>query len=107
MIPSSLPSVYNKEILEGRLRELSYLNRGIRITLNDLREKDEDGTTYTKIFYSEGGIVEFVEMLDKNAGRNPLIPKVIICRRHDEDTNVVVEVALCYNDSYRNIFIPM
>ena len=53
-----------------------------------------------KVFYSEGGIVEFVEMLDSNAGRNPLIPKVIFVEGHDENTNVVVEVALCYNDSY-------
>ena len=92
--------VYDKDILEGRLRELSFLNRGIRITLNDLREKEEDGTTYTKTFYSEGGIVEFVEMLDKNAGRLPLIPKVIFVEGRDETTNVAVEVALTYNDGY-------
>src|ERR1035437_4311399 len=55
-------SVYNREILEGRLRELSFLNRKITIILNDLREKDEEGKTYTKTFYSEGGIVEFVEI---------------------------------------------
>ena len=40
-----------------------------------LREKDEDGKTYTKTFYSEGGIVEFVEMLDKNGNRHPLFQK--------------------------------
>jgi DNA gyrase subunit B len=91
---------YKKDILESRLRELSYLNRGIRITLNDLREKEEDGNTYSKTFYSEGGIVEFVEMLDKNAGRSPLLPKVIFVEGRDEATNVAVEVALCYNDSY-------
>src|SRR5882757_2393208 len=45
---------YNKDILEGRLRELSFLNRGIRIVLDDLREKEEDGTTYSKTFYSQG-----------------------------------------------------
>ncbi|HEY4206004.1 MAG TPA: ATP-binding protein, partial [Puia sp.] len=66
--------VYNREILEGRLRELSFLNRGVRITLNDLREKEGDDATYSKTFYSEGGIVEFVEMLDKNAGRASLLP---------------------------------
>src|SRR6516164_1344125 len=53
-------TVYNKDILEGRLRELAFLNRGVRIMLNDLREKEEDGSTYSKAFYSEGGIVEFV-----------------------------------------------
>jgi len=92
--------IYNKDILEGRLRELSFLNKGVRIVLNDLREKDDDGNTYSKIFYSEGGIVEFVEMLDKSAGRNMLIPKVIFVEGRDEVTNVTVEVALCYNDSY-------
>jgi DNA gyrase subunit B len=92
--------VYNKDILESRLRELSYLNRGVRITLDDRREKEEDGSTYSNVFYSEGGIVEFVEMLDSSAGRNALIPKVIFVEGKDEHSNVVVEVALCYNDSY-------
>ena len=92
--------VYNKDILEGRLRELSYLNRGVRIVLTDLREKEENGDNYTNVFYSEGGIVEFVEMLDASAGRNALIPKVIYVEGKDDNTNVVVEVALCYNDSY-------
>ncbi|HEX6182229.1 MAG TPA: DNA topoisomerase (ATP-hydrolyzing) subunit B [Chitinophagaceae bacterium] len=93
-------TVFKKDILEGRLRELAYLNRGISITLNDLRETEDDGTTYTKTFYSEGGIVEFVEMLDKNAGRNPLIPKTIFVEGRDENTYVAVEVALMYNDSF-------
>ena len=92
--------VYNKDILEARLRELSYLNKGVRIILNDEREKEEDGSMYSNVFYSEGGIVEFVEMLDRNAGRNSLIPKVIFVEGRDENTNVVVEVALSYNDSY-------
>jgi DNA gyrase subunit B len=93
-------SVYNREILESRLRELAYLNRGIRITLNDLREKDENGEQYSCSFYSEGGIIEFVEMLDRNAGRNPLIPKPLFFEGRDEATNVAVEVSLLYNDSY-------
>jgi len=94
-------TVYTKDILEGRLRELAYLNRGISITLNDLREKDEEtGLTYSKTFLSEGGITEFVEMLDKNAGRTPLIPNVVYVEGHDEKTNVAVEVATTYNDSY-------
>jgi DNA gyrase subunit B len=93
-------TVYKKDILEGRLRELAYLNKGIRIILNDLREREEDGNTYSKTFYSEGGIVEFVEMLDKNAGRNPLIPRIIYVEGRDESTNVSVEVALSYNDGY-------
>ncbi len=93
-------TTYKKDILEGRLRELSYLNRGIHINLKDLREKNEDGSVYSKEFYSEGGIIEFVEMLDKNAGRNPLLPKVIFVEGHDAVSNVAVEVALTYNDSY-------
>lgn len=96
-----ITTIYNKEILEGRLRELAFLNRGVRIILTDLRELEEDGVTnYSKEFYSEGGIVEFVEMLDANAGRAPLIPKVLFVEGLDETTNVVVEVALCYNSSY-------
>lgn len=95
-----ITTTYNKDILESRLRELAYLNRGVRITLTDIREKNEDGSNYTKSFYSEGGIVEFVEMLDTNAGRNTLIPKVISVEGRDEATNVAVEVALSYNDSY-------
>jgi DNA gyrase subunit B len=96
-----ITTTYTKDILEGRLRELAYLNRGISITLNDMREKDdESGLNYTKTFYSEGGIVEFVEMLDKHAGRNSLIPKVLYVEGRDEKTNVFVEVATTYNDSY-------
>src|SRR5436189_595785 len=92
--------VYKKEILEGRFRELSDLNKGVKIKLNNKREKNDDDTTWSKTFYSEGGIVEFVEMLDKNAGRNTLIPKVLFVEGHDATTNVMVEVALNYNDSY-------
>lgn len=95
-----ITTTYNKDILEGRLRELAFLNRGVQITLNDLREKNDDGTTYSKTFYSEGGIIEFVEMLDKNAGRNALIPKVLYVEGHDATTNVAVEVSLVYNDSF-------
>ena len=97
-----ITSVYNKDILESRLRELSFLNNGLRITLNDLREKDEEGggLTYSKTFYSEGGIVEFVEMLDANGGRNTLIPKPLYVEGRDEKNNVAVEVAMTYNDSY-------
>ncbi len=94
-------TVYNKDILEGRLRELAYLNRKISITLNDLREKDEAGNTYSKTFYSEGGIVEFVQMLDRNANRQSLLPDVIYCEGHDPATNVAVEVAMVYNAGYQ------
>ena len=98
-------TVYNKEILEGRLKELSFLNKGITITLNDLREVEDDGSTYSKVFHSEGGIVEFVELIDKNANRQPLIPTVIYCDGHDAASNVAVEVAMIYNAGYQeNLF---
>ncbi|MCX6332273.1 MAG: DNA topoisomerase (ATP-hydrolyzing) subunit B [Bacteroidetes bacterium] len=98
-------SVYKREILEGRLRELSYLNKRISITLTDLRELDETGTAYTKNFYSEGGIVEFVQMLDKNGNRNPIIAQPLYVEGLDEASNVMVEVALTYNDDFKeNIF---
>ena len=95
-----LVTVFKKDILEGRLRELSFLNKGVSITLNDLRDKEDENGTYSKTFYSEGGIVEFVEMLDKNAGRNSLLPKVLFVEGRDEATNVSVEVAMIYNDSF-------
>jgi len=94
-------SVYNREILEGRLRELSFLNKKIRIILNDLREKDDEGKTYSKTFYSEGGIVEFVELIDKNGTRQSLLPSVIYCDGYDPSSNVTVEVAMMYNTGYQ------
>ncbi|OZA66223.1 MAG: DNA topoisomerase (ATP-hydrolyzing) subunit B [Sphingobacteriia bacterium 39-39-8] len=94
-------SVYKREILEGRLRELSFLNRRISITLTDLRELDEAGVPNSTVFYSEGGIVEFVELLDKNGNRTPLIPAPLYVDGHDEASNVAVEVALTYNDDFK------
>ena len=94
-------TVYNKEILEARLRELAYLNKGITIILRDLREKDEAGNTYSKTFYSEGGIAEFIEMLDKNSNRQPLLPNVIYGEAFDTASNVSVEVAMTYNASFQ------
>ena len=99
-------SEYNREILMGRLRELSFLNRGIRITLTDLRELDEEtGKPWSEVFYSEGGIQEFLQLLDSNSKRDPLLPEPIYMDGHDAATNVAVEVALSYNTSYsENIF---
>ncbi|MEO6905235.1 MAG: DNA topoisomerase (ATP-hydrolyzing) subunit B [Ginsengibacter sp.] len=94
-------SEYNREILEGRLRELSFLNKKIKIIINDLREKSEEAKTYTKTFYSEGGIVEFVELIDKNGNRAPLLPTVIYCDGYDAASNVTVDVAMMYNTSYQ------
>jgi DNA gyrase subunit B len=93
-------TVYNRETLAGRLRELAFLNRKIRITLTDEREKDENGNAFCEVFYSEGGIIEFVELMDKNGRRNPLVPQPIYIETHDAASNVAVEVALLYNDSF-------
>lgn len=98
-------TTYNREILAGRLRELSYLNRKIKITLTDEREKDEQGNNFSETFYSEGGIKEFIQMLDKNGRRNPLLPAPIYVEVHEPVSNVSVEVALVYNDAFsENIF---
>jgi len=94
-------SVYKREILEGRLRELSFLNKRIHITLTDLRELDENGAPFVSTFYSEGGIIDFVELLDKQANRNAIIPKPLYVEGLDEATNVAVEVALTYNDDFK------
>src|SRR5687767_1647018 len=99
-------SEYKRDILESRLRELAFLNRKIQITLTDEREKDDNGDTYTKVFYSEGGIVEFVEMLDKNGKRSPLLPKTLFVEGHDQASNVAVEVALTYNDDFKEHIFP-
>ncbi len=94
-------TVYKREILEGRLRELAFLNRKINIIINDLRELNDDGTIYTKNFYSEGGIVEFVEMLDKASNRTPLIGTTLYFEGLDETSNVAVEVAMTYNNDFK------
>ena len=97
--------IYKREILAGRLRELSYLNKGIRIVLVDEREMTDEGQLPTETFYSEGGIVEFVQMLDRTAKRDPLLPHPIFVEVHDKESNVAVDVALSYNTSYsENIF---
>lgn len=92
--------IYNRETLASRLRELSYLNKGIRITLVDEREITEEGQLPTETFYSEGGIVEFVQLLDEKAKRDPLLPIPIFVETHDKPSNVAVDVALSYNTSY-------
>jgi DNA gyrase subunit B len=93
-------SVYKYDILAARLRELSFLNRGIKIILID-----ERGNFIEETFYSEGGISEFIQLLDKNSNREPLIEKPIYAEDLDEESNVMVEVAVQYNRSYsENIF---
>lgn len=88
--------VYNYDTLSARLRELSFLNKGITLSIEDRREQLEDGTYLKETFFSEGGLKEFVELLDKS--REQLIPDVIYM--DGEKNGVPVEVALTYNTSY-------
>jgi len=89
-------TTFNYETLAARLRELSYLNKNIRLTITDKREKDEDGNLLSDEFYSEGGLSEFVKYLDNT--REALIPKPIWIEGEKE--NVVVEVAMQYNTTF-------
>lgn len=98
-------SVYNYEILAGRLRELAYLNKGVRITLQDKRDVNDDGSHIQDVFYSEGGIKDFIVLLDKNAKRDGLLPHPIHVEEYDKSSNVSVELAMMYNTSYsENVF---
>ena len=78
-----IESVYHYDILASRIRELAYLNKGIRITLIDMRETDEEGNPRTELFYSEGGLKEFVEFIDMN--REKLMPDVIYMEGEKND----------------------
>lgn len=92
---------YKYETVATRLRELSFLNRGIRITLTDLRTLDEEGNPSYHEFYSEGGLKEFVEYLDST--REKLIPEAIYIE--GDKGGVPVQVAMHYNTSYsENVF---
>ena len=98
-------SVYNYEILAARLRELCYLNKGVRIHLFDERDTNDDGTPIHDEFYSEGGIKDFIVLLDKNAKRDALLAEPINVEDYDKVNNVTVELAMMYNTSYsENIF---
>jgi len=89
-------TVYNFETIATRLRELAYLNAGIKLTLTDYREKDDNGNYITEEFYSEGGLREFVKYLD--AARENLIPEPIFM--NSEKGNIPVQVAMSYNTSF-------
>ncbi len=89
-------SVYSYDTLSSRLRELAYLNKGIKLTITDKREKDEEGNFISEEFLSEGGLSEFVTYLDGT--REPLIPHPIYAE--GEKSGVPVEIAFQYNGSY-------
>jgi DNA gyrase subunit B len=86
---------YSYETLANRMRELAYLNKGIKISLTDKRKKVE-GDFLNEEFYSQEGLKEFIKFLDEN--REPLIPEVIAIE--GEKNNIPVEVAMIYNSSF-------
>jgi DNA gyrase subunit B len=86
---------YKYDILATRLRELAFLNNGIRLTLTDEREVDENGNFRHDEFYSKDGLKEFVEYLDASRER---LSEIISFSETEGD--VPIEVALCYNTSY-------
>ncbi|MCL0196207.1 DNA gyrase subunit B, partial [Klebsiella pneumoniae] len=87
--------------LANRLRDLAYLNAGIRLELTDMRVRDEQGEPKKAVFHSNEGLKEFVKYID--SGKEPLINEVI--HINTEKNGVPVEVAMTYNTSFNeNIF---
>ncbi|MDP5078729.1 MAG: DNA topoisomerase (ATP-hydrolyzing) subunit B [Nonlabens sp.] len=92
---------FNYETLVSRMRELSYLNKGIHITLTDRRNKDDKGEFVTEHFHSEEGLKEYIRFLDST--RVAIIDDII--SMEGEKSGIPVEVAMVYNDSYsENLF---
>jgi DNA gyrase subunit B len=87
---------YSYETLSNRMRELSYLNKGVKLTITDKRQKEEDGSFVSEVFHSEEGLKEFIKFLDGN--REQLIQNVISIE--GEKNGIPVEVAMAYNTSY-------
>ncbi|WP_054951097.1 DNA topoisomerase (ATP-hydrolyzing) subunit B [Numidum massiliense] len=88
-------TAFDYTILQGRLRELAFLNSGLRITVRDER-KDEEGKVREDTYAYEGGLSEFVTYLNRN--RDVLHQKPIVVQGEKED--VSIEIAMQYNDSY-------
>jgi DNA gyrase subunit B len=89
-------SEFNFDTLAARLRELAYLNKGIKLSLTDERRTNADGSFVSEEYYSDLGLVEFVKFLDGT--RMPLIEDVIYME--GEKQGIPVEIAMVYNDSY-------
>ena len=87
---------YNYDTLSLRMRELSFLNKGIEISITDKRRKDEEGNFFREDFKSTEGLSEFVRYLD--ATRTPIMGAVIAME--GEKSGIPVEVAMIYNNSY-------
>ncbi len=94
---------YDYDVLAARMRELAYLNKGITITLTDVRTNvegaNEDGTPRHEVFFSNDGVKEFVNYLNTNTNNAPLIPDVIYLNTEKQGTPV--ECAIMYNTGYR------
>ena len=91
-------TTYRYEILAARLRELAFLNKGIALTITDMRDKDEQtGEPRSERFYSEHGLQEFVQFLDKTRGEK-IIESIIYL--DSEKNGIPVEVAMQYNNSF-------
>lgn len=88
---------YKYSILQARMRELAYLNKGITITLTDKRVKEEDGNYKQETFHSEEGVKEFVRFL--NSSNTPLIEDVIYL--NTEKQGIPIECAIMYNTGFR------
>ncbi len=88
---------YSYDVLSARLRELAYLNKGIRLSITDRRERDDNGSFRGEVFYSVDGLKEFVKYLDENRG-TPLTEDIIYI--DTEKDGIPVEVAMQYNDSF-------
>lgn len=87
---------YNYATLANRMRELAFLNKGVTIILEDLRDLDESGKPHSETFHSEGGLKEFVQYID--GGKEKLMEDVI--HIEGEKGGIPVEVAMLYNNSY-------
>ena len=92
----NISTEYKFDTLAARLRELSYLNKGIKLSLTDERETNEDGTFPIEHFHSEGGLKEFVKYLDGT--REPIIPEPIYL--DGTKAGIPVELAMQYNSTY-------
>ncbi|MBS2212429.1 DNA topoisomerase (ATP-hydrolyzing) subunit B [Carboxylicivirga mesophila] len=94
-------TTYKYSILANRLRELAFLNKGIKIRLTDERDHDEEDQVKTEEFLSERGLEEFVEFIDES--RERLIDKAI--HISTEKNDIPVEIAILYNTSFsENIY---
>ena len=94
-------TVFVTDTLIQRLRELAFLTRGVKIIVRDERNVDDEGKIYEKVFHYEGGIISFVEYINK--GKTPLHEKPMYFYAEREDANV--EIAMQYTDGYaENIF---